>query len=265
MSEMTVDSLPMQEESSGLQPVWNLKGGLITLGLFIVGFLIATAIQAVMLFNANGGLEGYQMAQESGTMVFPFELSIATFLTNTIAGMLSVWVGLKAMGKDYGDIGLGALDWKWIGIGIAVAFPLLVIRLALAGGLMMLNPELQEQMEALSQMVGNGSTPLTIIISLLLVSFAVPVGEEVFFRGFIYRWSRNRMSLWPAAILSALVFSIYHLNLIQGVSVFFLGLGCAWVYEKSKSLWPAIAMHMVGNLIGQGIGYLALLFPDLMQ
>jgi membrane protease YdiL (CAAX protease family) len=64
------------------------------------------------------------------------------------------------------------------------------------------------------------------------------------------------MGYVAAAILSSLLFGIFHLNVPQGVSVFFLGIALAWLYERSDSLLPAMALHIATNLFGQGLIYL---------
>ena len=49
-------------------------------------------------------------------------------------------------------------------------------------------------------------------------------------------------------IFSAIVFGIYHLNVVQAVYAFFLGLFFAWVYDRYDSLWAPITAHMSANL-----------------
>ena len=51
-----------------------------------------------------------------------------------------------------------------------------------------------------------------------------------------------------AMIFSALVFGIYHMNVVQAVYAFFLGLFFAWLYERYDSLWAPSIAHMSANL-----------------
>src|SRR5207237_327636 len=73
-----------------------------------------------------------------------------------------------------------------------------------------------------------------------VVILAAPMGEETFFRGFLYKGLRRRTSVWPAAITSAVLFAAVH---FQGVSflqllpsLFVVGMGLALVYEHRQSL-----------------------------
>lgn len=87
-----------------------------------------------------------------------------------------------------------------------------------------------------------------------VVILAAPLGEEAFFRGFLYKSLRNRLTVWPAAIVSALIFGAVHyirpgsLVLIPGL--FVVGLGLALVYEKRQSLLASAAAHATFNLVG---------------
>jgi membrane protease YdiL (CAAX protease family) len=75
-----------------------------------------------------------------------------------------------------------------------------------------------------------------------------PVFEELTFRGLLYGSLRARLA-WPAAAaLSALIFGAAHGYGLAGfLSVLASGILWAWVYERTGSLLPAIAAHVVNN------------------
>jgi hypothetical protein len=52
---------------------------------------------------------------------------------------------------------------------------------------------------------------------------------------------------WTALGASALVFGFAHLNLYQFVVASALGLCCGWLYERSQSLLPGVALHGLYN------------------
>ncbi len=72
--------------------------------------------------------------------------------------------------------------------------------------------------------------------------------EEISMRGVAYLRMKRYWGKRRAIILSAAVFGIYHLNVVQAVYAFFLGLFFAWVYERYNSLWAPIIAHMSANL-----------------
>ncbi|HEY3196915.1 MAG TPA: type II CAAX endopeptidase family protein [Nitrospirales bacterium] len=77
-----------------------------------------------------------------------------------------------------------------------------------------------------------------------------PLVEEVAFRGVLYATLRTKMSMAPAALLSAGMFAVVHgYGTIGLASVFWSGIIWAVAYERTRSLWPAILAHGVNNLL----------------
>jgi uncharacterized protein len=77
-----------------------------------------------------------------------------------------------------------------------------------------------------------------------------PLVEEVAFRGLLYGTLRTKLSMGPAALLSAGCFAAVHGYGTLGLaSVFWSGILWAVAYERTRSLWPAILAHGVNNLM----------------
>lgn len=72
--------------------------------------------------------------------------------------------------------------------------------------------------------------------------------EEFSMRGVTYLRMRRYWGKRRAIVFSALVFGIYHMNVVQAVYAFFLGLFFAWVYERYDNLWAPCIVHMSANL-----------------
>ncbi|MCD7735418.1 MAG: CPBP family intramembrane metalloprotease [Lachnospiraceae bacterium] len=78
--------------------------------------------------------------------------------------------------------------------------------------------------------------------------FLVPIAEELIFRGLVYTRMKARLSVWQAALLSALLFALYHGNPIQMIYAFPMALILALLYEWSGTLAYPILFHMGANL-----------------
>lgn len=87
-------------------------------------------------------------------------------------------------------------------------------------------------------------------VGLLLYGVVSPFVEEVIFRGFLYGRMRVYMKKTGAILLSALLFGVYHGNLVQGIYGFIMGLLFTIVYEKYKNFYLAVMMHSIANLVG---------------
>ena len=74
-----------------------------------------------------------------------------------------------------------------------------------------------------------------------------PVFEELLFRGAITRELLRRYPTWMAIVVSALLFGVAHLNPVQAVCGFLLGILLAWVYVRTGSLLPGLLIHVVNN------------------
>jgi uncharacterized protein len=87
-----------------------------------------------------------------------------------------------------------------------------------------------------------------------VVILAAPLGEELFFRGFLYKGLRRRFSIWPAALISAAAFGAAHYAgldfLVLIPALFAVGIGLALIYEKRQSLLASMTAHATFNLVG---------------
>lgn len=91
------------------------------------------------------------------------------------------------------------------------------------------------------------SVPLSFrIIAYVLL---IPLSEEILFRGVIYSHFKEILPFWAAALLTGLMFGLYHGNLMQGLYGFFMGtVMCLILYYGGTFIYP-ILFHMVANLV----------------
>ena len=88
-----------------------------------------------------------------------------------------------------------------------------------------------------------------IFMTYLSVAMVGPITEEIFFRGLNYTRLRRGMRMIWAALISATIFGLVHGNLVWFISAFLAGLGMAWIFETTGSLWASILVHMLNNFI----------------
>ena len=88
------------------------------------------------------------------------------------------------------------------------------------------------------------------VMMMLLYCVFTPIVEEVVFRFVIYN-SLNyaiKKDLW-ALMLSSSLFGIYHMNPVQGVYAFLMGVVICYCYRRSESIFVPIIVHASANLI----------------
>lgn len=82
---------------------------------------------------------------------------------------------------------------------------------------------------------------------MLCYEVVAPLAEEILFRQVIYRRLRSISPVWLAVIVSALLFGLYHGNLVQGIYAFIMGCLLALMYEWTGSLAASVVFHMAAN------------------
>jgi membrane protease YdiL (CAAX protease family) len=90
------------------------------------------------------------------------------------------------------------------------------------------------------------NTPIGIASIIILI----PAFEEIFFRGIIFKELKMRINFSASVIISALIFAIFHGNVLQGIYTFIFGIITALMYTWTKSLWTNTFAHITYNLLG---------------
>lgn len=111
----------------------------------------------------------------------------------------------------------------------------------------------QLAVEALKQATGHPMAFFMILLSILLFA---PFLEEYLFRGLLQTWLRKTAGSLNAIFLSGFAFALLHFapqqkwtNIPLIISLFTFGCYLGFVYEKSRSLFAPIVLHVTFNLI----------------
>lgn len=107
-----------------------------------------------------------------------------------------------------------------------------------------LAPEIVEDASEMMQTAGLGVALLANLAAVLLA----PIGEELLCRGIVLHYAKKSLPrFWMANVLQAVLFGFLHLNWVQGVYAFFIGLMLGYLTERFHSLIPAMLLHFVVN------------------
>lgn len=176
------------------------------------------------------------------------ELYAGTSMGLTIAIVLTLgiyFIALRPKRLPWSEVGLRSFHAKaW---GQILLFTLLMV---VGSALMMIltsyigNTYENSKTEALQQ----NMTFVNFIVAFVAAVVISPIYEEIFYRGFIYRWLRTRMGLGWGLMLSSLIFTIIHIPTYNAMPVNFLGgVIFAWAYERTHSIWPGVIIHGLSN------------------
>ena len=107
-------------------------------------------------------------------------------------------------------------------------------------------PQTFERYSALIESIVGGS----VIISVISTAVLAPIAEELIFRELMTKQLRQLFPFWLANIIQALAFGVYHMNIVQGIYAFFLGLLFGYVTYRMRSVWASIMLHGIVNASG---------------
>lgn len=88
---------------------------------------------------------------------------------------------------------------------------------------------------------------IEIVMSALATAFVPAIAEEILFRGAIMSTLRKYGDA-TAILVSAVIFGLFHTNLVQIPFAFVVGLILGWAVVYSGSMLPAILIHFTNNL-----------------
>jgi len=104
--------------------------------------------------------------------------------------------------------------------------------------------------------IAESDSPAFLLSMGVLVVIGAPVVEELIFRGLLFRYLGEKLSLPLALWTSGILFALLHASLQSFLPLVVLGVLLAWVYRKSGDLRVPILFHLFFNLFS----FLNLLF-----
>lgn len=163
-----------------------------------------------------------------------------------IRGILIIPIIYKRSRKNlYIKLSVKKDFWKMIIIGFGVFF---------LGNILVSNllyflkdlPSITRTLETLDEFLNLSSG---FFLTFIVIVILAPITEELIFRGILFE-EINRLFDYKFAIFStALLFGIYHFNILQGVNTFVMALILAMIYYYRKNILDSILIHMVNNFL----------------
>ncbi|RSX53543.1 metal-dependent membrane protease [Bifidobacterium goeldii] len=227
--------------------------GVITLASFIVGAVLGVYYMLALPSHLNGAT-----ADELSSVINEASLDIAKLtgvisLACSITGFLFMLLMRRRdiLSKRFwaGDPGHARMKPAWLLvfivliIGAQAAFLLLNFAFS-AIGVDLASPT--------SEQINEASTTVTMWLYVGLIG---PIVEEVVFRGVLMK-ELKPLGKNFAILTSAIMFALYHDDVIQGLFAFSVGLVLGFVAMEYSLFW-SITLHVFNNAVLGGLGSLA--------
>lgn len=215
-----------------------------TTAFAVVAFLVGQfgALGVVMLWR-QGSLSSLLDTPYDGKLVTLFIL-ISNPLT--IVALVAPVLLARAKPAEYLAIEWPAARYVWIGIAWLIVLIAASDALLFLSGRDLVTPfQLQSYSTALSE----GWLPAMAFAAIIVA----PAGEEVMFRGFLFRgFVRSERAVWPGIVVISLLWAALHIQYDwTGVlQIFVVGLFLGAVRWKSGSTLLTFLLHALFNLEG---------------
>lgn len=167
---------------------------------------------------------------------------------SVVVMFLLAWLfAIARRGGTWADLGIRKSGWlSDFGLALLAEVGVLLVVMAYATLLLYLT-KLRLPQQPVVELFGR--SPTGIALAVLYVAILAPIGEEVFFRGFLYGAMRQRWGVGVGMVVSAALFAFFHLSPLLYVPMFTIGLALAALYQYRGSLAPAIMLHALNNLL----------------
>ncbi|MCR5791567.1 MAG: CPBP family intramembrane metalloprotease [Lachnospiraceae bacterium] len=220
------------------QKFFNIFGGLAPLALYLILQLMTALASIVVLIVLHRDIS--ELTKD--TQLLLAASAIAAFLAIIIFGS---WY--KKISDGFDGFGVKKLlSLKTILFLIVFGISSQLAISAILGIIGSIRPEWFENYNHVMEGLGMGNS----IPSIIYVVFLGPVAEELVFRGVTFRYFQKIMPFMWANIVQAALFGFMHMNLVQGLYAFGIGLVFGLLVYKKESIACSILLHMSINLFG---------------
>jgi membrane protease YdiL (CAAX protease family) len=211
----------------------------------LIGGLVLAAVGGLVV-----DLPAIALGANLTTSHTPPGLAIADTFVQDVAFVLAAVFCAQLGGRAVRAWQLGLrpprVGWWRASLRIVALIVLFIILDAIWGAVF--NPEKEKILEQLGSNEGAG----LLVLGAALTCVVAPISEEILFRGFIFTALRSWRGMFPAAVITGVLFGAVHAGsapVLDLVPLAVLGFGLCLLYRYSGSLYPCIAAHSLNNSI----------------
>ncbi len=215
-----------------------------TLGWAFLAFIAGQfGALAVLLLLHIGDMNALLATPFDGTMITLFIVLSNPITIAVIA--LAVWIA-RARQTEYLALTLPAAGDVRVGLVCLVGLIVLSDALLYFGGYPLVTPF---QVQSYTTAAAEGWLAALLFGAIIVA----PAGEEILFRGFLFRgWARSNRTAWPAIVVISILWAALHVQYDwTGIlQIFIIGLFVGWMRWRSGSTLLTFLLHALFNLEG---------------
>ena len=155
------------------------------------------------------------------------------------------YIALKPSSLRWDDIGLQSFSLKKLPL---IGFYFILLTISSVGVIIVMEWFGISSSSSKTDSLESSFSAWKFIVGFVSATIISPFYEELFYRGFIYSWLRNRWNVGISLLSSSTIFTIVHIHHYNTLPVVFLsGLVFGWMFEKSNSIVPSMIIHALFN------------------
>ena len=248
-------------ERTRLSPLLSAIIGLITAFLLFQG--ISTVV--LLVLTMGRGVDLSSLLDPQGLPQFLEANADIVILSNTVGQIFGLLIPGLIFARLHSSswmpfLRIRAVRWQFLllsVIGLLALIPVVQWTGTLFDGLPWPQwvRDLEEgQMELIEKVL---TQDFSLIFTISMLALTPAICEEVLFRGFVQRQAERRLGIWGGIIFSGVIFGLYHLRVTQAVPLSLLGIFMAYLTWRTRSLWPAMLVHLANNSFAAILGKFA--------
>lgn len=207
--------------------------GLIGLAVAAMATLLATLVVAVAFAAAGVG---------------DIDNNKAFLLIATLAQDLAFVITAYALTAEGGPVSPATFGFRPVGVRLALR-TMAIAFVAYYALSLAYNALFGPPCDRLPDELGIHDSALLAVLAGIFVIGIAPFAEEIFFRGFLFQSLRQSWGVWIAAPVSGLIFGVVHFEPDKLVPLAILGTALAYVFHRTRSIWPCVAIHAINNTL----------------
>jgi membrane protease YdiL (CAAX protease family) len=210
---------------------------------------------------------GWVVAQFGGILASSVVLAVKGLEPDEFDSLSLGWIAVAQLGLWFGllgapwlatrfkgngmvrDLGLRFVTsdtWVGAGWGFVTQWAILLLYVPV---FWLSDIDVDEFNEPARQMSDRATDPVGVALLVLIVGIGAPIVEEIFYRGLMQRSLVRRFGRTPGIVLTAVIFGASHFQPLQFPALVAFGLVVGILAERYERLGPAIAAHMVFNIV----------------
>jgi membrane protease YdiL (CAAX protease family) len=256
---MSEDTLPAQEKPTPLPLIQRIPPFAFATAVLVLIFILYQGVGGVVTFILFGtGLTHGNVDK------FRWVTLVGQVLLLLIPTLMLAWARYKSFRVPFrfsrfqpkpfalaiaGLLGLQQLMQGYMALQDSIPLPTQIQQLV---------DRIKELMESMYALLTQAQTPGELVFVILVIALTPAICEELLFRGLVQRAFEDSLGGLKAAIVTGVIFGLYHVNPFTLVPLCALGVYFGWIVYRSQNIALSIVAHFLNNLFAIVVVYVGI-------